>query len=41
LAQGAKLVWGGKTTSTPMPATVLDHVTPWMRIYREETLGPF
>ena len=23
-----------------MPATVLDHVTPAMRIYREETFGP-
>jgi benzaldehyde dehydrogenase (NAD) len=40
LAQGAKLVCGGKADSTLMPATVLDHVTPKMRIYHEETFGP-
>lgn len=40
LAKGAKLVCGGKSTDTLMPATVLDHVTPEMRIYREETFGP-
>ncbi len=40
LAQGAKLLCGGKVDSTLMPATVLDHVTPAMRIYREETFGP-
>jgi benzaldehyde dehydrogenase (NAD) len=40
LAQGAKLVCGGKADSTLMPATVLDHVTPAMRIYHEETFGP-
>ena len=40
LAKGAKLVCGGKADSTLMPATVLDHVTPQMRIYREETFGP-
>lgn len=40
LAKGAKLVCGGKSTDTLMPATVLDHVTPDMRIYREETFGP-
>ena len=40
LAKGAKLVCGGKSTDTLMPATVLDHVTPQMRIYREETFGP-
>ena len=40
LARGAKLVCGGKADSTLMPATVLDHVTPAMRIYREETFGP-
>lgn len=40
LAQGAKLLCGGKADSTLMPATVLDHVTPKMRIYREETFGP-
>ena len=40
LAHGATLVCGGKADSTLMPATVLDHVTPAMRIYREETFGP-
>ena len=40
LAKGAKLVCGGKATDTLMPATLLDHVTPSMRIYREETFGP-
>ena len=40
LAKGAKLVCGGKATDTLMPATLLDHVTPAMRIYREETFGP-
>jgi len=40
LAKGAKLLCGGKADSTLMPATVLDHVTPAMRIYSEETFGP-
>jgi benzaldehyde dehydrogenase (NAD) len=40
VSKGAKLVCGEKATSTLMPATVLDHVTPAMRIYREETFGP-
>jgi vanillin dehydrogenase len=40
LSKGAKLLCGGKADSTLMPATVLDHVTPKMRIYREETFGP-
>ena len=40
LAQGAKLVCGGKAENTLMPATVLDFVTPKMRIYHEETFGP-
>ena len=40
LAKGARLVCGGKATSTLMPATVLDHVTPAMDIYREESFGP-
>lgn len=40
LAKGAKLLCGGKATSTLMAATVLDHVTPDMRIYGEETFGP-
>ena len=40
LAKGAKLVCGGKADNTLMPATLLDHVTPEMRIYHEETFGP-
>ncbi|AOZ08747.1 aldehyde dehydrogenase [Cupriavidus malaysiensis] len=40
LAQGATLVCGGKADSTLMPATVLDHVTPSMRIFREESFAP-
>jgi len=40
LAQGAVLVCGGKAQNTLMPATLLDHVTPTMRIYREETFAP-
>ncbi|MFH0134380.1 aldehyde dehydrogenase [Variovorax sp. VaC1] len=40
LAKGARLVCGGKATNTLMPATVLDHVTPAMEIYREESFGP-
>jgi benzaldehyde dehydrogenase (NAD) len=40
LARGAKLVCGGKADNTLMPATILDHVTPAMRIYHEETFGP-
>ena len=40
LAKGARLVCGGRADSTLMPATLLDHVTPAMRIYGEETFGP-
>jgi benzaldehyde dehydrogenase (NAD) len=40
LAKGAKLLCGGKADSTLMPATLLDRVTPQMRIYHEETFGP-
>ncbi len=40
LAKGAKLVCGGKSENTLMPATVLDHVTADMRIYHEESFGP-
>jgi len=40
VAKGAKLLCGGKADNTLMPATVLDHVTPQMRIYSEETFGP-
>lgn len=40
LAHGATLVCGGKADTTLMPATLLDHVTPAMKIYREETFAP-
>lgn len=40
LRKGARLVCGGKATDTLMRATVLDHVTPDMEIYREESFGP-
>jgi benzaldehyde dehydrogenase (NAD) len=40
LSKGAKLVCGGKADSTLMPATLLDHVTPDMRIYSEESFAP-
>lgn len=40
LAKGAKLLCGGKASNTLMPATLLDHVTPAMKIYFEETFGP-
>jgi benzaldehyde dehydrogenase (NAD) len=40
LAKGATLACGGKADSTLMPATLLDHVTPEMRIYHDESFGP-
>ncbi len=40
LTKGATLVCGGKAKTTLMPATLLDHVTPAMRIYSEETFAP-
>lgn len=40
LAKGARLVCGGKAETTLFPATLLDHVTPAMRIYGEESFGP-
>ena len=40
VAKGAKIVAGGRVDGTIMQATVLDHVTPAMRIYAEETFGP-
>ena len=36
----ASCVAGGEVDGTVMTATVLDHVTPAMRIYREESFGP-
>jgi acyl-CoA reductase-like NAD-dependent aldehyde dehydrogenase len=40
LAKGAVLVAGGEVAGTVMTATVLDAVTPAMRIYGEESFGP-
>ena len=40
LVKGATLVAGGEVTGTVMAATVLDRVTPAMRIYGEESFGP-
>ncbi|SFB21077.1 Acyl-CoA reductase [Collimonas sp. OK607] len=40
LSKGAQLVCGGKASGAVMPATILDRVTPAMRIYDEETFGP-
>ncbi|WP_349961211.1 aldehyde dehydrogenase [Rhizobium sp. ZPR3] len=39
-AKGAKLVAGGKRTGTVVEATLLDFVTPDMRVYGEESFGP-
>ena len=38
--KGAEVVAGGRIDGTIMQATVLDRVTPAMRIYREESFGP-
>ncbi|KAB0616266.1 aldehyde dehydrogenase [Castellaniella defragrans] len=40
LAKGAQLLCGGKAANTLMPATLIDRVTPEMRIFREETFAP-
>lgn len=40
VAKGAEVVTGGATDSTIMPATVVDKVTPDMRLYSEESFGP-
>ncbi|HZP19062.1 MAG TPA: aldehyde dehydrogenase [Bauldia sp.] len=40
VAKGAKVVAGGPSDGPVMKATVLDHVTPAMRIYDEESFGP-
>ena len=40
VAKGARAVCGGKAESTLMPATLIDGVTPEMRIFHEETFGP-
>lgn len=40
VGSGARLVAGGTRTGTVMTATVLDKVTPQMRLYSEESFGP-
>jgi acyl-CoA reductase-like NAD-dependent aldehyde dehydrogenase len=40
IAQGAKLLAGGRADSVLMPATVVDGVTPAMKLYGEESFGP-
>jgi acyl-CoA reductase-like NAD-dependent aldehyde dehydrogenase len=38
--KGGKLVAGGTNGTTIMPASIVDHATPDMRIYAEESFGP-
>ena len=38
--RGARLVCGGERSGTLFQPTILDRVTPDMRIYREESFGP-
>ncbi len=40
IGKGAMRLSGGMRQGTIMDATVLDHVTPAMRIYHEESFGP-
>lgn len=40
LAKGATLASGGRANGALMPATIVDHVKPGMKIYDEETFGP-
>jgi acyl-CoA reductase-like NAD-dependent aldehyde dehydrogenase len=40
LMHGAVRATGGETNGVLMPATVVDHVTPDMRLFREESFGP-
>ncbi|QRR32467.1 aldehyde dehydrogenase [Hydrogenophaga sp. YM1] len=40
LSKGAKLACGGKANGAEMPATIVDHVKPGMKIFDEETFGP-
>ena len=40
LSKGAKLASGGHANGALMPATIVDHVRPGMKIYDEETFGP-
>ena len=40
IAQGAVRLNGGEAQGVLMPATVLDHVTPAMQLFSEESFGP-
>jgi len=40
LRKGATLVTGGEVEGTLMQPALLDHVTPAMQIYRDESFGP-
>ncbi|MEH3036427.1 MAG: aldehyde dehydrogenase [Sphingomonas adhaesiva] len=40
LAGGAKQVTGGDADGVLMPAHVIDHVTPAMKLFRDESFGP-
>ena len=40
VSKGARILSGGHANGTLMDATVIDHVTPAMRIYSEESFGP-
>lgn len=40
VGKGATLVAGGQSEGTIMQPVLLDHVTPTMRFYREESFGP-
>ncbi|MFZ3484103.1 aldehyde dehydrogenase [Sphingomonas sp. 3-13AW] len=40
LANGARQLVGGEADGVLMPAHVIDHVTPDMRLFRDESFGP-
>jgi acyl-CoA reductase-like NAD-dependent aldehyde dehydrogenase/ABC-type branched-subunit amino acid transport system ATPase component len=40
VAKGARIAAGGEFSGTVVSATIVDHVTPAMRIYTEESFGP-
>ncbi len=40
VAAGARVLAGGKADGVVMPATVIDGVTPKMKLYSEESFGP-
>jgi acyl-CoA reductase-like NAD-dependent aldehyde dehydrogenase len=40
VSRGAKVLLSGDSQGTIMPAVIVDHVTPEMQIFREESFGP-